>query len=270
MNYYGVFGNPIAHSKSPLIHRLFAEQTGLQISYEPLLAPLDGFSTAVAEFFTQGSGANVTVPFKEQAFALADQLSQRAQRAKAVNTLKKLDDGSLLGDNTDGAGLVNDLLHNHVDMTGKNILILGAGGAVRGVLEPLLAQNPAEVCIVNRTVEKAELLAREFADLGPMTACGYDWIDAPVDIIINGTSASLSGDLPPLANSLIKAGDTVCYDMMYGKDITVFNRWAQHNGASRTLDGLGMLVEQAAEAFYIWTGVRPNPAPVLKQLRAQL
>ncbi len=270
MKYYGVFGNPIAHSKSPLIHGLFAEQTGLEISYLPLLAALDAFPATAAEFFQHGSGANVTVPFKEQAFALADQLSQRAQRAKAVNTLKKLDDGSLLGDNTDGAGLVNDLLNNHVEMTGKNILILGAGGAVRGVLEPLLAQNPAEVCIVNRTVEKAELLAREFADLGPMTACGYDWIDAPVDIIINGTSASLSGDLPPLANSLIKAGDTVCYDMMYGKDITVFNRWAQHNGASRTLDGLGMLVEQAAEAFYIWTGVRPNPAPVLKQLRAQL
>ena len=270
MKYYGVFGNPIAHSKSPLIHRLFAEQTGLAISYLPLLAPLDAFPATAAEFFSSGSGANVTVPFKEQAFALADQLSERAKRAKAVNTLKKLGDGSLLGDNTDGAGLVNDLLNNHVELAGKNILVLGAGGAVRGVLEPLLAQQPAEVCIVNRTVEKAEQLAREFADLGPMTACGYDWIDAPVDIIINGTSASLSGDLPPLANSLIKAGDTVCYDMMYGKDITAFNRWAQQNGASRTLDGLGMLVEQAAEAFYIWTGVRPNPAPVLKQLRAQL
>lgn len=270
MKYYGVFGNPIAHSKSPLIHSLFAEQTGQDISYLPLLAPLDGFTDTATEFFNNGSGANVTVPFKEQAFALADQLSERAQRAKAVNTLKRLADGSILGDNTDGAGLVNDLLNNHVVLAGKNILILGAGGAVRGVLEPLLAQNPAEVCIVNRTVEKAEQLAREFADLGPMTACGYDWIDAPVDIIINGTSASLSGDLPPLADSLIKAGDTVCYDMMYGKDITVFNRWAQQHGAARTLDGLGMLVEQAAEAFYIWTGVRPNPAPVLKQLRAQL
>ena len=183
------------------------------------------------EFFRTGSGANVTVPFKEQAFALADQLSERAQRAKAVNTLKKLSDGSLLGDNTDGAGLVNDLLNNQVQLAGKNILILGAGGAVRGVLEPLLAQHPAEVGIVNRTVEKAEQLAREFTDLGPMTACGYDWIDAPVDIIINGTSASLSGDLPPLANSLIKAGDTVWYGMRYGKESRVFKRGAQHNDA---------------------------------------
>ena len=270
MNNYGVFGNPIAHSKSPLIHRLFAEQTTQHISYEPLLAALDGFPAAVQDFFRTGSGANVTVPFKEQAFALADQLSERAQRAKAVNTLKKLSDGSLLGDNTDGAGLVNDLLNNQVQLAGKNILILGAGGAVRGVLEPLLAQHPAEVGIVNRTVEKAEQLAREFTDLGPMTACGYDWIDAPVDIIINGTSASLSGDLPPLAATLIKPGHTVCYDMMYSKDTTVFNQWAQQQGAARTLDGLGMLVEQAAEAFYIWTGLRPDPAPVLQKLRAQL
>lgn len=270
MKYYGVFGNPIAHSKSPLIHGLFAKQTGQAISYKPLLAPLDSFPEFVTQFFVNGSGANVTVPFKEQAFALADQLSERAQRAKAVNTLKKLDDGRLLGDNTDGAGLVNDLLNNHVVLAGQKILILGAGGAVRGVLEPLLAQGPAEVCIVNRTVEKAEQLACEFADLGHMTAAGYDWIDAPVDIIINGTSASLSGELPPLANSLIKAGDTVCYDMMYGKDTTVFNQWAQAQGAARTLDGLGMLVEQAAEAFFVWTGVRPNPKPVLEQLRAQL
>ena len=270
MKYYGVFGNPIAHSKSPLIHRLFAEQTGQQISYEPLLAALDGFPEAVSQFFQSGSGANVTVPFKEQAFVLADQLSERALRAKAVNTLKKLEDGSLLGDNTDGAGLVNDLLNNQVVLANKNILILGAGGAVRGVLEPLLAQQPAEICIANRTVEKAEQLAREFADLGPMTACGYDWIDAPVDIIINGTSASLSGELPPLASTLIKPGHTICYDMMYSKQTTIFNQWAQEHGAAGTLDGLGMLVAQAAEAFYLWTGVRPEPAPVLQQLRAQL
>lgn len=270
MKYYGVFGNPIAHSKSPLIHRLFAEQTAQHISYEALLAPLDGFADALTQFFQVGSGANITVPFKEQAFALADQLSQRAQRAKAVNTLQKLDDGRLLGDNTDGAGLVNDLLNNQVELTGKKILILGAGGAVRGVLEPLLAQRPAELCIANRTVEKAEQLAHEFADLGPMTACGYDWIDVPVDIIINGTSASLSGELPPLASTLIKAGHTVCYDMMYSKHATVFNQWAQAQGAARTLDGLGMLVEQAAEAFYLWTGIRPDPAPVLLELRAQL
>lgn len=270
MKYYGVFGNPIAHSKSPLIHRLFAEQTTQQISYQPLLAALDGFPAAVSEFFSTGSGANVTVPFKEQAFVLADQLSERALRAKAVNTLIKLDDGRLLGDNTDGTGLVNDLLNHRVDLAHKSILILGAGGAVRGILEPLLAQQPAEVCIANRTVEKAEQLVREFADLGPVTATGYDWIDAPVDIIINGTSASLGGKLPPLADSIIKPNHTLCYDMMYSKECTVFNQWAQNKGAARTLDGLGMLVEQAAEAFYLWTGVRPDPAPVLQQLRAQL
>ena len=271
MDRYGVFGNPIGHSKSPLIHRLFAAQTGQQLSYEPLLAPLEDFGGFARGFFLEGRGANVTVPFKEQALRLADQLSARAQRAGAVNTLKKLDDGRLLGDNTDGSGLVHDLLDNAgVSLGGKRILLLGAGGAVRGVLEPLLAQGPAALVIANRTVAKAEQLVHEFADLGPLAASGFDWIDAPVDLIINGTSASLAGELPPIAPSLIAPGHTVCYDMMYAKEPTAFNRWASEHGAARTLDGLGMLVEQAAEAFHLWRGVRPDTAPVLQHLRELL
>lgn len=265
-----VFGNPIAHSKSPQIHQLFAEQIQQQISYEPILAPLDDFVGSVTEFFQEGQGANVTVPFKEQAFAWANELTPRAQRAKAVNTLIKQVDGTILGDNTDGVGLVNDLLNQTVVLRGKKILILGAGGAVRGILQPLLAQQPQELCIANRTVEKAEQLCTEFVDLGPVVACGYDWIETPVDIIINGTSASLHGELPPIAPSLIKAGHTLCYDMMYSKQPTAFNRWATEHGAGQTLDGLGMLVEQAAEAFYLWTGVRPDSQAVLASMRASL
>ncbi len=271
MDRYGVFGNPIGHSKSPLIHRLFAAQTGQAMSYEALLAPLDDFAGFARAFFAEGKGANVTLPFKEQAFQLADSLSARARRAGAVNTLKKLDDGSLLGDNTDGAGLVRDLKVNAgFDLTGKRILLLGAGGAVRGVLEPLLAERPATLVIANRTVVKAEQLAGEFADLGPVLASGFDWLDAPVDLIVNGTSASLAGELPPIAASLIEPGHTLCYDMMYAKAATAFNRWAAAQGAARTLDGLGMLVEQAAEAFCLWRGVRPDSAPVLAELRRQL
>ena len=271
MDRYGVFGNPIGHSKSPLIHRLFAAQTGQQLSYEALLAPLDDFPGFARSFFVEGKGANVTVPFKEQAFQLADALSDRARRAGAVNTLMKREDGSLLGDNTDGAGLVRDLTVNAgCELRGKRILLLGAGGAVRGVLEPLLAQQPAVLVIANRTVAKAEQLAGEFADLGPLVASGFDWIDAPVDLIVNGTSASLAGELPPIAPSLIAPGHTLCYDMMYARQATAFNQWAAEQGAARTLDGLGMLVEQAAEAFYLWRGVRPDSAPVLAQLRLQL
>ncbi|MBS7326381.1 MAG: shikimate dehydrogenase [Thiopseudomonas sp.] len=271
MQRYAVFGNPIAHSQSPFIHGQFAAQTGQLLTYEALLAPLDDFAGSLQAFFAAGGGgANVTVPFKEQAFALADELSERARRAGAVNTLIRLEDGRIRGDNTDGAGLVNDLLQQGVQLAGQRILLLGAGGAVRGVLEPLLAQQPAEVCIANRTVEKAEQLAREFADLGPVVACGYDWIDAPADLIINGTSASLQGELPPLAPSLVKSGHTTCYDMMYGKNTTAFNHWAENLGAARTLDGLGMLVGQAAEAFYLWTGQRPDSGPVMQALRHTL
>lgn len=271
MDRYGVFGNPIGHSKSPLIHRLFAEQTDQALSYEPLLAPLDDFIGFARAFFAEGRGGNVTVPFKEEAYRLADELSERARRAGAVNTLKKLDDGRLLGDNTDGAGLVRDLTVNAgLNLANARILLLGAGGAVRGVLEPLLACQPRALVIANRTVAKAEQLAQEFAELGPVAASGFDWLSEPVDLIINGTSASLAGELPPLDPSLIQPGHTVCYDMMYAKEPTAFNRWASEHGAARCIDGLGMLVEQAAEAFYLWRGVRPNSEPVLAELRRQL
>lgn len=271
MDRYGVFGNPIGHSKSPLIHQMFAAQTGQQLSYEALLTPLDGFSEFAQGFFVEGKGGNVTVPFKEQAYELADSCTARAERAGAVNTLMRTDDGGLLGDNTDGAGLVRDLQQNSgFSLRGKRILLLGAGGAVRGVLEPILQEQPAALVIANRTVAKAELLAKLFADLGPVVACGFDWIDAPVDLIINGTSASLAGELPPISSGLIQPGHTVCYDMMYSKEPTAFNRWAFEHGAARTLDGLGMLTEQAAEAFYLWRGIRPDTAPVLAELRRLL
>jgi shikimate dehydrogenase len=271
MDRYCVFGNPIGHSKSPLIHRLFAEQTGQAMSYEALLAPLDDFAGFARGFFAEGLGGNVTVPFKEQAFQLADQLSARAQRAGAVNTLKRLADGRLLGDNTDGAGLLRDLVVNAgFSLAGKRILLLGAGGAVRGVLEPFLGERPKALVVANRSVEKAEALAAEFADLGPIMASGFDWLEAPVDLIVNGTSASLSGEVPPIAASLIEPGHTLCYDMMYSRQPTAFCQWAVEHGARAALDGLGMLVEQAAEAFLLWRGVRPDSAPVLAELRRQL
>jgi shikimate dehydrogenase len=265
---YVVFGNPIGHSKSPLIHRLFAEQTGQVLDYSAALAPLDGFTEFAKDFFKSGRGANVTVPFKEEAYRLADQLTERGRRAGAVNTLALQADGSLLGDNTDGAGLVRDLKVNHgVALKDKRILLLGAGGAVRGALEPLLGEEPYVLVVANRTVEKAEQLAREFADVGPVLPAGYDWLEEPVDIIINATSASLSGELPPIAPSLIESGTTFCYDMMYAKEPTAFCRWASEHNAGRAVDGLGMLVEQAAEAFFLWRGVRPDSGPVLAELR---
>lgn len=271
MDRYVVMGNPIGHSKSPLIHRLFAEQTGQALDYTTLLAPLEDFAACAREFFREGRGANVTVPFKEDAFRLADSLTERAQRAGAVNTLSKQADGRLLGDNTDGAGLVRDLTVNAgFSLKGKRILLLGAGGAVRGALEPLLAEAPSSLIVANRTVEKAELLAELFADLGPVSASGFDWLREPVDLIINATSASLSGDVPPIAASLIEPGKTFCYDMMYGKEPTSFCRWAEEHDAAVVMDGLGMLAEQAGEAFFLWRGVRPDTAPVLAELRRQL
>lgn len=267
---YAVFGNPIGHSKSPEIHNTFAEQSGEDLFYKAILAPLDGFEDEVHRFLAHGGrGLNVTVPFKENAYRMADELTPRAKRAQAVNTLKKLDDGRLLADNTDGAGLVRDLMVNHSEeITGKRILILGAGGAVRGVLQPLLEQKPAEIVIANRTVSKAEQLASDFAELGNISASSFSDIKGSFGIIINGTSASLAGELPPLPDSVI-SHVTVCYDMMYSLQTTVFNAWAEQLGAARTIDGLGMLVEQAAEAFYVWRGVRPQTARVMKNLRSE-
>lgn len=268
MDKYAVIGNPISHSKSPLIHSMFARQTGEQLSYEALLAPLDDFEATLRTFLREGSGVNVTVPFKEQAWQLADSRTPAAELAGAVNTLQRLADGRLLGDNTDGKGLVRDIQHNAgLELAGKRILLIGAGGAARGVIQPLLEAQPAQLCVVNRTVEKAEHLAALFKEQGPISAAGFDWIEESVDLIINATSASLDGQLPPISPKLICPGQTWCYDMMYASEATVFNRWAQQQGAAVCLDGLGMLVEQAAEAFLLWRGVRPDTAPVLAVLR---
>ncbi|MFK4753591.1 shikimate dehydrogenase [Oceanobacter antarcticus] len=265
---YAVVGNPIGHSKSPAIHTAFAAQTGEDILYTALLLPLDGFEHQARLFFEHGGGCglNITVPFKEDAYRLADDYTDRAKRAGAVNTLKKRPDGSLLGDNTDGAGLVLDLKRHSVPLANRRILLLGAGGAARGVLQPLLEEMPAELVIANRTQSKAEQLAADFSDLGAIRASTFADLSGPFDLIINGTSASLGGDLPPLADTLV-AANTVTYDMMYGAQPTVFNAWTSALGAAQTIDGLGMLVGQAAESFYVWRGKRPDVANVITMLK---
>ncbi len=267
---YAVMGNPIAHSKSPAIHARFAEQTGERLVYEAILVDRGGFAQAVGNFQAAGGrGLNVTVPFKQEAWELVDERGLRAEKAGAVNTIKMRDDGSLYGDNTDGTGMVCDIRDNHgATISGQRILLLGAGGAVRGVLGPLLAEGPAEVVIANRTVDKAETLAVLFADEGRVSASGYAQLEGRFDMVINGTSASLQGELPPLADGLL--GDTAfCYDMMYGAEPTAFVRWAESQGG-RGVDGLGMLVEQAAESFLIWRGLKPETAPVIAALRQAL
>ena len=269
---YAVFGNPIAHSKSPQIHTLFAEQTKQSIQYTAELAEPGQFDSAVKSFINNGGkGLNITVPFKEDAWRYATKLSERAQRAGAVNTLKVELDGSLFGDTTDGTGLVCDLVTNHhIQIKNKDVLIIGAGGAVRGVIEALLAEQPASLLITNRTKQKATQLTDVFSDLGTINGCGLDEInERDFDIVINGTSASLKGDLPPLPNSIFKK-NSCSYDMMYAAQATPFMQWSNENGASQVFDGLGMLVEQAAESFFIWRGARPETATVIQTIRQQL
>lgn len=274
MDRYAVIGNPIAHSKSPQIHAAFARQTGQALVYEALLAPLDGFAHTVAKFRAQGGrGLNVTVPFKLEAFALAERHTPRAQMAGAVNTLAFSADG-ILGDNTDGAGLVRDLSTNlECPLAGCRILLLGAGGATRGALLPLLDRRPASLTIANRTPGKAEALVSLFATRAGDTtldACGFDALAGRrFDLLINATAASLAGELPPLPPGLYAEG-ALAYDMMYGRGHTRFMRAALADGAARVADGLGMLVEQAAESFTLWRGVRPDSAPVLAELRRQI
>ncbi len=265
---YAVIGNPIAHSKSPLIHAAFAEQTGEALVYTAELVEIGQVEDFVRQFVHHhGKGLNVTVPFKQDAFELADRLSERAQRAGAVNTLV-LDNGEIYGDTTDGVGLLNDLTNNHHQaISGKRILVVGAGGAVRGVLEPLLLETPSRLVIANRTVSKATQLANDFACFGNISASGFDELAGQqFDIVINGTSASLAGELPPLPEGLF-AEHACAYDMMYGAEPTPFMQWAQQQGAENTYDGLGMLVEQAAESFYIWRKKRPETRGVIEQLR---
>jgi len=271
---YAVFGNPIKHSKSPRIHAAFARQTGEAVAYTAELVELGegDFEREVARFFDAGGkGLNITVPFKQNAWRMAEKRSPAAERAGAVNTLYRDDSGALCGDNTDGIGLVSDLQNNHgVGLGGKRVLMLGAGGAVRGVLEPFLSAGVAEIVIANRTVAKAQELARLFGDLGRLSACAFDEIEPRAfDVIVNGTSASLQGELPPLPDAVVGA-DTACYDMMYGAEPTPFCRWAVQRGAAKAIDGLGMLVEQAAESFRIWRGVKPETRAVIARVRAEL
>ncbi|WP_318523405.1 shikimate dehydrogenase [Photobacterium leiognathi] len=271
MDKYVVFGNPIGQSKSPFIHTLFARQTSQQMTYTSQLVALDGFVQAADAFFNDGGkGCNITVPFKEQAYQYATTLTERARLAGAVNTLKKLDDGGVLGDNTDGEGLVQDLINQQVVLQDQRILLLGAGGAARGVILPLLAQQPKQLVIANRTLSKAQQLAELFSSYGNVVALEQAELeDQTFDVIINSTSASLSGDVPAIPSKVIGA-NTTCYDMVYGSAITSFNRWAKEHGAIKTLDGLGMLVGQAAESFMLWRGLRPGAKQVQRELRRTL
>lgn len=268
---YCVVGNPIAHSKSPRIHALFAEQTGQDLRYEARLVELDAFAQTIDRYRQEGvKGLNVTVPFKRDAWAYATERSERAERAGAVNTLVLREDGTSFGDTTDGIGLVRDLRDNlGLELTGKRLLLLGAGGAVRGVLEPLLMARPSLLIIANRTVNKAIELARDFCGLGRIEGCGFpDLAAQSFDLVINGTAAGLTGKTPPIPAGPVTA-NTFCYDMMYGSEPTPFVRWARAQGAQGACDGLGMLVEQAAESFRLWRGVRPETAPVIQVLREE-
>ncbi len=265
---YAVIGNPISHSKSPLIHAQFAKQTEQVLEYSAILGEVGQLASAIVQFReNNGKGMNVTVPFKQDAWTLVDERNVHAEKAGAVNTIIIKDDGVLIGDNTDGMGLVRDLCHNLAfELKEKRILVLGAGGAVRGVLGPILAQKPSELVIANRTVSKADDLEMLFEDDGNITSTGFEMLRGEkFDLIINGTAASLSGEIPPISPEIVEG--SACYDMMYGAQDTVFMQWAKQHGASEAWDGLGMLVEQAAESFYIWRNVRPETAGVIKNIR---
>ena len=268
---YAVLGQPISHSKSPRIHQLFAEQTGEQLQYRAVEVPAEQFTEVVTRFFADGGkGLNCTVPLKELAWAYAEHKTERAQLAKAVNTLALQEDGTILGDNTDGIGLVTDLKHNHgIELSGRRILILGAGGASRGIILPLLEQAPESIVIANRTLAKAQQLVTEFVHKGSVSAVSYsDLIGQSFDLIINATSSSLTDELPPLPQALL-ASQGSCYDLAYSNKATVFVRWGIENKALKSLDGLGMLVEQAAAAFALWRGICPQTKPIIDLLNAE-
>lgn len=268
---YAVVGNPIEHSLSPTIHTMFAEQTKQNIKYSVHLAKISQFNQHLFLLRKKGfKGLNITVPFKLDAYNVCDELSPRAQDAKAVNTLFLRSDNTIAGDNTDGIGLVRDLMHNHQTLIkNRKILVLGAGGAVRGVLGPLLVQSPSLLMVANRTLAKAEALVDDFKNIGQIEACGYSDLGyEQFDLIINGTSAGLSGEIPPISEAIL-GPNTICYDMVYNRnEDTAFVSWAKNNGASQAYDGLGMLIEQAAEAFSLWRGIKPQTAPVISHLRS--
>jgi shikimate dehydrogenase len=271
---YGVIGNPIGHSKSPLIHMAFAEQTGQEISYVALEAPADGFAAKVDEFRAEGArGLNITTPFKLDAFAYATRLMERARLAGAVNALA-FDGDAVVADNFDGVGLVRDILENlGFSIRGRRVLLLGAGGAARGALLPFLEQEPAELIIVNRTVAKATALAEQFAPYGTVIATGYEGLTQELpgryDIVVNATSASLRGELPPVPAGVFAPG-ALAYELVYGRGLTPFLRLAREAGVNHMADGVGMLVEQAAESFALWRGVRPQTGSLISHLAIPL
>jgi shikimate dehydrogenase len=266
---YAVFGNPISHSKSPFIHTQFATASGEQLQYDAILAPLDGFADSWRDFAASGGkGANVTVPFKEQAYLLAEVVSERGRQAGAVNTLYIDKAGRLCADNTDGIGLVADLHRLGCQLTGITVLLLGAGGASRGVIGPLLDAGVSMVVLVNRTMSKAESIATRFD--ARVRACSYSTIpDLPYPLIINATSCGLTGQRPDIAPKYLQHCQ-LAYDMLYGAEPTPFLHWAKQQGVAHCADGLGMLLSQAAEAFYIWRGKRPEIMPVMRLLKEQL
>lgn len=267
---YAVFGFPIKHSKSPFIHAAFAAQTSQAIEYTAREIAPDSFEREVTAFFAAGGkGLNITVPFKERAWAVAQEHSKSAKLSGAANTLYMNESGKLCADNTDGVGLLRDIIANlHGTIADKKILLVGAGGAVRGVLPALLAERPAAICIVNRTVGKARQLAQSVGEA--VTACAYEELgDSAFDWVINGTSVGLQGGVPPLPETIFK-NDTCCYDMVYGVGDTAFQTWAKQHGAKQAHDGLGMLVEQAAESFSIWRAIKPDTTTVIANLRKAL
>ncbi len=269
---YAVMGNPVAHSQSPRIHRLFADQFGIRIDYRKIQVDPGGFAQAVSNFQASGGmGLNVTVPFKVEAWELSDRRSPRAELAGAVNTISFDTDGRRIGDNTDGVGIARDIAVNlNRALEGQRVLIVGAGGAVRGVLGELLRMRPAAITIANRTVDRAVELVQRFAGHGPIDGGGFDTLAGrQFDVVINGTAASLQGELPALPDDVFAAG-ALAYDMMYSSRPTVFMEWAQRRGAVRVADGLGMLVEQAAESFFLWHGKRPRTATVIDAVRSAL
>lgn len=265
---YCVFGNPIEHSISPEIHLAFAQQTSQNLEYTRELVELDAFALSAEAFFGGGgAGANVTVPFKQDAFQFANLLTDRAKIAGAVNTLARMEDGQIIGDNTDGVGMVHDIVQRlGWSIEGKKVLILGAGGAVRGVLLPLLQEKPASIAIANRTKSKAEELATLFREFGELHGYSYNSLpNTPFDLIINGTSAGFTGDVPPVHFGCF-TDQTAAYDMMYGDEPTGFLSFAKDMGVTQCSDGLGMLVGQAAESFRLWRGVEPQTRPVIDML----
>lgn len=268
-NIYAVMGNPVRHSKSPAIHREFARQRAIALEYSAIHVELGGFESALRAFRENGGrGLNITVPFKLEAYQLADRHSARAEQAGAVNTLRFEDDGSAYGDNTDGVGLLRDITANlNHPLVDQRVLILGAGGAVRGILDALLEQQPKELVVANRTVAKAKDLEKLFRPQGDIRGCGFEDLRGKrFDVVINATAASLKGDVPAVSKDVLET-DALAYDLMYGDKPTPFMIWAKGHGTTRTCDGLGMLVEQAAESFFVWHGVRPDTQPVIEALR---